>query len=156
MWYRCSTSGVLCHYILRFCQGSRGPYALSSHHLHQICLQHIHFACMLSHHAPKINKCYLMIELFSEICGFNVFKKLRNKEGIIPFCKLSIYLCNNFPLIRIQSMLISASCQSVVSASCRAFSFLRRLMFSSCRKQSIVTRAGGGRPVETNGLAFDK
>lgn len=30
------------------------------------------------------------------------------------------------------------------------------LMLSLCRKQSIVTRAGGGRPVETNGSAFDK
>lgn len=51
---------------------------------------------------------------------------------------------------------ISRHCQTVVCAICWAFSFLQGLMFSLCRKQSIVTRAGGGRPVETSGLAFDK
>lgn len=51
---------------------------------------------------------------------------------------------------------ICTHCQSVVLASCWAYSFLQGLMFSLCRKQSIVTRAGGGRPVETNDLAFDK
>lgn len=36
-----------------------------------------------------------------------------------------------------------ATCQTVVSLSCRAFSSLQGLVFFLCRKQSIVTRAGG-------------
>lgn len=50
---------------------------------------------------------------------------------------------------------IFTHCQTAVLASCWAF-LLQGLMFSLCRKQSIVTGAGGGRPLETNGLAFDK
>lgn len=49
---------------------------------------------------------------------------------------------------------MSTHCQTVVLDSCRAHSFLQGLMFSLCRKQSIVIRTGRGRLVKKEWLAF--
>lgn len=66
----------------------------------------------------------------------------------------TLYLLSDFLFSEYSD--ISTDCQAVVLPSCCAWSLLQGLMFSLCRKQSIVTRAGGGRPVETNGLVPDK
>lgn len=145
---------------------------LSSNLLHCICLQHIYHACIFPDLTPKINRCHSMINLFlhcpnsqepKEIVSFNKYisinvlcleiKKKKKQELAIVADLFTSYLLSESLFAECSDI---STCQTVVSLSCRAFSSLQGLMFFSMQETVNCNKSWRGRPVETNGSAFDK
>ena len=156
--------GVLCSYISRVCRAGPPPITLLSSFSHHICLQHIRYSRIFSDLAPKINRCHSMIDLFSalpQLPNGSLYEKLL-KCAVAKDSEAGIARCGRFSRFVDTVLIVWFGLYLMLRhlytlSGCWVRSFFQGLMvFFLCRKQSIVTRACGGRPVETNGLAFDK